>query len=386
MDRRGSLVRVMKGGSRKMSRTKKCSIGLMMVVICYVLLGLNMYIKGTYPTNIRLFSRDDTLSTNDQGDVNTPVVIVGYMRSGSTLTGNIIQRDPATFYAFEPLHHLFSEYYMQYGRKFPDLNVRTYRPSMLLKEEAQYIFRAWFSCDFDFLLEKPYRYFFNFFKHGIKTKKLVDCLNKTSEAGIKGMSYSTLCTSILKKQCLKSRYRVIKTIRMPIHWLYELMSEFPTMKIIHLVRDPRAIVASQHRYSACTLRNGGIIGCARLLCSCMEDDVTMYGVFKDKFPGRTLSMKFEDLANDPLGVTQTLYKYLNLEITDSVVQYVVNATMSGNQPEHVLDSVRPDSKAIVDAWRKELSPFNLETVQTLCKYTMEQLSYYHFIKPYNSTK
>lgn len=33
----------------------------------------------------------------------TPVVIVAYMRSGSTFLGNIIQHDPDVFYVFEPL-------------------------------------------------------------------------------------------------------------------------------------------------------------------------------------------------------------------------------------------------------------------------------------------
>lgn len=32
------------------------------------------------------------------------VVILTYMRSGSTFTGDIIQRNPDVFYVFEPLH------------------------------------------------------------------------------------------------------------------------------------------------------------------------------------------------------------------------------------------------------------------------------------------
>lgn len=34
------------------------------------------------------------------------VLIVGYMRSGSSLTGDILQHAPNSFYIFEPLHDL----------------------------------------------------------------------------------------------------------------------------------------------------------------------------------------------------------------------------------------------------------------------------------------
>jgi hypothetical protein len=48
-----------------------------------------------------------------------PVVVVAYMRSGSTLTGNLIQQNPDTFYVFEPLHDLIRGYQKEKEIQFP---------------------------------------------------------------------------------------------------------------------------------------------------------------------------------------------------------------------------------------------------------------------------
>ena len=46
-----------------------------------------------------------TSDNNTPGPV-TAVIILTYMRSGSSLTGDILQHSPGAFYVFEPLHYL----------------------------------------------------------------------------------------------------------------------------------------------------------------------------------------------------------------------------------------------------------------------------------------
>ena len=99
---------------------------------------------------------------------------------------------------------------------------------------------------------------------GNKTRKLVECLEKTSnETNLS----SRLCTRILRKECLKSKVRIIKTIRTRLTWLVDILEEFPNLKIVHLVRDPRAVVNSLIRVGKCKKQNGGVPGCSHYFCS-----------------------------------------------------------------------------------------------------------------------
>ena len=54
----------------------------------------------------------------------TPVIILGYMRSGSSLTGDILQQNSDAFYVFEPLHDLQKQYYDEMEEMFPELQIR----------------------------------------------------------------------------------------------------------------------------------------------------------------------------------------------------------------------------------------------------------------------
>lgn len=322
--------------------------------------------------------------SNNKSSVTSParartlVVIVGYMRSGSSLTGNLLQDHPDVFYVFEPLHDLVKKYIKDMEEKFPVLRFKSERPLMAIKTEVQQLFWAWFTCDLDFIQEENYRYHFSFFQFGLKTKFLQDCLTKTTNTAFK---YSKKCTDLLRKNCLQSKYVVIKTIRSPLHWLYELMEEIPNMKIIHLVRDPRAVLVSQHQFGECAQPNGGMPGCSKFLCSSMEDDVTTFNMFEKLFPGRVTRVKYEDLATDPVATTRSLYNSIDLEFTSQTENLVINMTMAGLNSTHVLDTVRPNSRDMVDKWRTQINDRNLDIVQTICRHVMTKLAYHHFIRP-----
>ena len=251
---------------------------------------------------------------------------------------------------------------------------------MVVKEEVDGLYRAWFICDMEFIISDPHRYHIGFFKHGHKTKLLLNCLKNNNDTSY-NLNEMT-CTDYLHRLCTESKYRVLKTIRTPLIWFKHLMEEFPTMKIVHLVRDPRAILTSQRRFGECSrAKHGGLAGCTKFLCSSLEEDLVTYEMFTKLYPGRMYQLKYEETALNPLFKTKELYSFLNLKFTDSIRKYIVNITMSGYNASYTLDTVRPNSSEMVDKWRTKISDDLLETVQTLCKYSMEKLAYYHFIKP-----
>ncbi|XP_053392797.1 carbohydrate sulfotransferase 1-like [Mercenaria mercenaria] len=347
-------------------------------VVCYTCFGFVMW---NWPAPVVSVNRSKEQSVHRNKDsAFTPVVIVAYMRSGSSLTGNLIQQDPDVFYVFEPLHGLVRGYQKEMLKQFPEFPLLAERPLMVVREEVEDLYRAWFTCDMDYIISETYRYHISFFKLGYKTQLLLKCLENASE--IVYHANKMPCTDYLRKLCLESRHRVLKTIRTPLSWFHGLMGEFPNMKIIHLVRDPRAILTSQRRFGECARgKHGGLAGCTKFVCSSLEDDLTTFEMFSKLFPNRIFRLKYEDVALKPIAKTKELYHFLNLKYTDATEKYVENITMSGNNKSFVLDTVVPNSIDMIDKWRTKISDELLETVQTMCRYVMNQLSYYHFIKP-----
>lgn len=308
----------------------------------------------------------------------TPVIILGYMRSGSSLTGDILQQNSQVFYVFEPLRDLQKDYFNTMDEIFPHIQIRQRSPTYEFKEDALHLFRAWFACDMKYILSDKNRYHLNFFKYGNKTNRLVECVERSAK---ETNSKSRFCTRLLRKECLKSKFRIVKTIRTRLIWLTDLLSEFQNLKVIHLVRDPRAIINSQIKYGECADKHGGVQGCTHNLCTNIEDDVTAFDLLDSLHPDRLQRISFEDLASKPVEVTKHIYKFIGMNLDAAAEGYVRNITSAGRNSTGVLSTVRANSSDIVDAWRAGISDETLFTVQTICRYAMEMLGLYHFIKP-----
>ena len=206
----------------------------------------------------------------------------------------------------------------------------------------------------------------------------MECLEKTSN---QTKSSSRLCTRILRKECLKSKVRIIKTIRTRLTWLLDILEEFPSLKIIHLVRDPRAVVNSLIRVGECKVNNGGVPGCSHYFCSAMEEDLSTFKILKMLYQGRILKVTYENLASKPISVSKHMYEFIDLELDVLAEGYIRNITIAGNNSTGVMSTIRTNSSIPIDAWRTRLNTENLFIVQTICKSVMEQLGYYHYIRP-----
>ena len=61
------------------------------------------------------------------------------------------------------------------------------------------------------------------------------------------------CVSSIKSVCQEKKIRVIKTVRLEVDTIEELKQKHPGLKIIHMVRDPRAVVLSRIKTNWATL-------------------------------------------------------------------------------------------------------------------------------------
>ncbi|XP_052790094.1 carbohydrate sulfotransferase 1-like [Mya arenaria] len=329
--------------------------------------------KGTSSRTMLRSSKKLHSSSKTVNEDFTPVIIVAYPRSGSTLLGNIVQKSTDVFYVFEPLWALHEHFFNNTSAiRGHNLEFRRRRPSMTMKYEADTIFRAWLTCNTSTLVAKEYRVYKNFLPLGLKTNAATsECLDSIDHP---------ICRAILRRECLKSKIRVIKTIRTPIDWLYNLMEEFPTLKILHLVRDPRATANSLWHFDFCgaedyVVNKERYVKCLQYLCEKMDDDVLSFRIMKEKYKERVHRIYFEDLAMNPNATSRKLYETLGIHHDKEIENYVHMMTNAKEDSVRPLGTYRKNSRLEIDKWKEQLSDSALYTIQTLCHYSMKNLGY-----------
>ncbi len=79
-------------------------------------------------------------------------------------------------------------------------------------------------------------------------------------------------------------------------------------------------------------------------------------------------VRHEDLSLDPLGGFKDLYDWLELPFTPQVRETILNSSSSENPTElstKKVHSVKLDSRANIENWKKRLTPEEIETIRSL---------------------
>ena len=183
------------------------------------------------------------------------ILIATRPRCGSSFLGDLLSRYPGTFYSFEPLYFNRARYQ------------NTLPPNTMIKQI--------FKCD--------------------QNEKYIEHLAKLQKAW---MSFRLLnpCTSLMKndKICYSMDYyngmcpmfpiRLIKTVRLPIQGIEELLLDPElgnNLKIVYLVRDPRAVqnsLISEVKWCEppCSIN---------WLCKKIENEIPFLSEMERKYPG-----------------------------------------------------------------------------------------------------
>lgn len=167
----------------------------------------------------------DTVSFNSVGFTRKKVhhvdkiLVVTYLRSGSTFLGDLLQQNPNTFYTFEPLNLL-------------KVAVNRINESMI--DDAIEILDGLYKCDANMfhLIQK------RFYKSSrFKIAKFYDRLCKKDPEHCN--QYMAL-----RDACAECTLRVLKVVRLNLRHLAEMLTKSPTLAsnstvFVHSRRDPR---------------------------------------------------------------------------------------------------------------------------------------------------
>ena len=185
-----------------------------------------------------------------------------------------------------------------------------------------------------------------------------------------------------------------------------LTLEVEPIKIIYLVRDPRAIYSSRQHLGWCKNRGS----CANIdkLCDEMNQDFrtfeSLYSSFRTangsvltltndttKYPIQLFLVRFESVALDPLNSTTELFKLVNLPFKENIKRFVYSHTASNleskdfktpfkkwyylNKVSNDPHSTKRNSTRIPFDWIHKLNWPKIDEIQTKCKYSMDRLGY-----------
>ncbi|XP_050407526.2 carbohydrate sulfotransferase 1 isoform X1 [Patella vulgata] len=330
----------------------------------YLTIGVMVWIITTKTADFRI--------PRDLPERKSNVILLTYMRSGSSLVGDIIQQSPDVFYVFEPLIML-GRYHKLNTSAIPLIflnssSIRKIKDKKSFHQLSEKTIQSFLSCDFEEIDISTLRT--GYYSKSLSTKLYNRCLQ--TNHGVFGL---ILCLIDLQKRCYASKTTLAKVIRLPMQTVSEMMANNSNLKIIHLVRDPRAVFVSQVNMKKYKLTD--VFKFTETFCDRLIDDLYVTLDIARRYPGRIHLLSYEQLCDNPVKISKTLYNFLDLHFTSKVKQYVNNITSSGNEDgaKCAVCTSRANSSLTSQKWRYSISFEGAKQLEENCKIVFDILGY-----------
>ena len=296
------------------------------------------------------------LKVNDNGK--KEVLIFTTMRSGSSFLGEMFNRNDDFMYMFEPL-------------RLHALNVTGYET---INQKADIKWKKLFDCNIDEFVNKSRQLY-----------------GKSRGEFIKEWRFNSFCWKLpschgrvpLDLFCSKKKHVAIKEILVRrINLTVPLLNE--GVFVIHLLRDPRAIVNSIQQIEPNLVEtNDQLNG----LCLSLKEQVEYSLRHLHRKYSNYMLIRFEDITPSPDKFARYLYKFIGLKLPEKVTEWIKMSTTANNTvlnldffKKRLAFSTKRDSKSVATDWRRVVS---WETVNYLqqnsdCLYVITTLGYQMF--------
>jgi hypothetical protein len=132
-----------------------------------------------------------------------------------------------------------------------------------------------------------------------------------------------------------------------IRYLFELKHIFPNCKIIHIVRDPRDVVASCLRMDWTS--NDIVINALKWKC-----DMLYAHEFKHN-DNVILEIRYEDLLSSPQKTLKSICQFIGEEFDEKMLEFFKDAKKYIRDEPWKEGTFKPLNKNAVERWRRDLS-------------------------------
>ncbi|XP_044125262.1 carbohydrate sulfotransferase 4-like [Bufo gargarizans] len=315
------------------------------------------------------------------------ILILSTWRSGSSFTGQIFSQHPDVFYLMEPTWHVW--------HSLPHHSVK------VLQMAVRDMVRSIFSCDmsvFDAYMPQ------NRLKSTLfqwETSRALCSPPACNVFGRGDIVSQNDCQKFCKlypfdtveTSCHTYSHVVVKEVRFfSLKSLYPLFKD-PSLnfKVLHLVRDPRAIFQSRERAAGELHSDNNIImkGLSgnkssdedlpyRLMETICKSQVDIYLAATNGnhsgLDSRYMMVRYEDIVQNPIEKTRQMYEFGNLTFTPKLQYLIHNLTHGSGQGSKFVINSR-DAVNVSRAWRKSLQFESVQRIQDVCAGAMEVFGY-----------
>ncbi|XP_002164346.1 carbohydrate sulfotransferase 1 [Hydra vulgaris] len=309
------------------------------------------------------------------------ILILSSEYCGSSLLGELFNQNPQIFYLYEPLKAL--DYY------------KDNRPSDVYDSMVTNQIDGIFQCKFDDL--SYYTNYMSFQYSSLKSRLASRALSTPPlcpEANARSFYSIRMCTPLKPKTtsaiCKLHQHTVIKTIQFSdVHKLSYLMDKDGTdylLKVVHLVRDPRAIVFShfQRNFSSSNF-SISLKEYSTKLCSQMLQNIKYAITAPPWLQGKYTLLRYEDLGTNPHQIAELVYKFAGVPIVSQVRMWLDKLADGGatQRPTQFGSSTSGSVEEFnarnltqsVHNWRTQLQYKTVRAIETECYEVMNLLGY-----------
>ena len=257
-----------------------------------------------------------------------PIFVVGLPRTGTKLAMNIISQNRELGYHISNEIHFFG--HSRLGKIF----LGRYGVEGVVKKKTGRTGTTDWGSVVDTLYSQEGALGVYWWRLGngldrLSKEKLIAALEKT-----RGDPRSIYC-ALLSTQ--EKTYRGYGDKSGPnLYHVDRLVEWFPDCRIVHTMRDPRAILASQHKKHLIafdkksdtrkpnllrTLKRGSLsLLMVVYILSYWSHAIRLHRRYSSKYPKKYIMIRFEDLVQDPKMVVSRLCSFLDCPVDDEMVQ------------------------------------------------------------------
>ncbi len=173
----------------------------------------------------------------------------------------------------------------------------------------------------------------------------------------------------LQKVGRECEYWVDKKPRNFYH-LFDLMRLFPTMKVVHLVRDPRDVVASTLKAKHLNTVEEAAEHCA--------DAIHYTNEFAAAFPDSIMTIRYEDFVEDSTAFLEQIYDFWGIGQPSTIEQINskddprINDVTGAVYHQNI---IKPANKGSIGKYKESLSQDEIQHIQEECNLNMSQYGY-----------
>lgn len=315
------------------------------------------------------------------------VLLLSSWRSGSSFLGQVFNQHPSVFYLMEPAWHVWTNLHHHGMRQ--------------LRMAVRDLMRSTFQCDFS-ALESYLPIHHNLSSLFMWSHSRALCSPPVCSLTPRDqLSNQTQCFKKcdarglykVEEACGSYSHVVLKGVR-----FFELESLYPLLqdpnldlRIVHLVRDPRAVVRSKEQSAKSFMSDDAVvleqrnIPAAEVQYQVIQEICRSHVRINERaiqkpppfLKGRYKLVRYEDVARNPLMEVNSIYEFVGLKMTTQLEEWIYKVTHGkgkGSRKE-AFEITSRNAADVSQAWRSTLPHNKVKRVQEVCKGAMSLLGY-----------